>query len=98
MKIISKRRRRIIVYYRTFGPDDNNGVADELETIRKNGWLINEANLVFHVDGDALTNGFVANRIYLYDFQNNRPIFDYVTDASVGSNSKMENFIWRYSD
>jgi hypothetical protein len=49
--------------------------------------LINEANLVFHVDGDALTNGFVANRIYLYDFQNNRPIFDYVTDA-VGSNSK----------
>jgi hypothetical protein len=48
--------------------------------------LINEAN--FHVDGDALTNGFVANRIYLYDFQNNRPIFDYVTDASVGSNSK----------
>jgi hypothetical protein len=48
--------------------------------------LINEANLVFHVDGDALTNGFVANRIYLYDFQNNRPIFDYVTDASVGSN------------
>jgi hypothetical protein len=59
---------------------DNNGVADELETIRKNGWLINEANLVFHVDGDALTNGFVANRIYLYDFQNNRPIFDYVTD------------------
>jgi hypothetical protein len=30
----------------------------------------------------------VANRIYLYDFQNNRPIFDYVTDASVGSNSK----------
>jgi hypothetical protein len=41
-----------------FGPDvDNNGVADELETIRKNGWLINEANLVFHVDGDAMTNG-----------------------------------------
>jgi hypothetical protein len=30
---------------------------------------------------------FGANRIYLYDFQNNR-IFDYVTDASVGSNSK----------
>jgi hypothetical protein len=54
---------------------DNNGVADELETIRKMVGL-NEANLVFHVDGDALTNGFVANRIYLYD-QNNRPIFDY---------------------
>jgi hypothetical protein len=36
-----------------------------------------------------MTNGFRANRIYLYDFQNNRPIFDYVTDdASVGSNSK----------
>jgi hypothetical protein len=57
MKIISKRRRRIIVYYRTFGPDVDNNGADELETIRKNGWLINEANLVFHVDGDAMTNG-----------------------------------------
>jgi hypothetical protein len=72
-----------------FGPDaDNNGIADELETIRKNGWLINEANLVFHVDGAAMTNGFVAKRIYLYDFENNRSIFDYVTDPSVGSNSK----------
>jgi hypothetical protein len=52
MKIISKGGR-IIVYYRTLVLMDNNGVADELETIRKNGWLINEANLVFHVDGDA---------------------------------------------
>jgi hypothetical protein len=48
---------RIIVYYRTFGPDaDNNGVADELETIRKNGWLINEANLVFMLT--EMTNRF----------------------------------------
>jgi hypothetical protein len=31
-----------------FGPDaDNNGVADELETIRNSGWLINRLNLVF---------------------------------------------------
>jgi hypothetical protein len=72
-----------------FGPDaDNNGVADELETIRKNGWLINEANLVFHVDASAMANGYGANRIYLYDFENNRPIFDYVTDATPGSNTK----------
>ncbi|WP_016990157.1 DUF4270 domain-containing protein [Flavobacterium sp. ACAM 123] len=73
-----------------FGPDaDSNGVADELETIRKNGWLINEANLVFHVDAGAMLSGQVAKRIYLYDFENNRPIFDYVTDPTTsGSNSK----------
>ncbi|HTO36080.1 MAG TPA: DUF4270 domain-containing protein, partial [Flavobacterium sp.] len=28
--------------------DDNNGIADQLEEIRNNGWMINEANLVFH--------------------------------------------------
>jgi hypothetical protein len=72
-----------------FGPDaDNNGVADELETIRNNGWLINEANLVFYVDTVAMSKAHKPSRIYLYDFNNNRPIFDYVTDGTSGSNPK----------
>jgi hypothetical protein len=72
-----------------FGPDtDNNGVADELETIRNNGWLINDANLVFYVDTVAMKKANKPTRIYLYDFNNNRPIFDYVTDGTTGSNPK----------
>jgi hypothetical protein len=72
-----------------FGPDaDNNGVADELETIRNSGWLINEANLVFHVDASAMGSATEPNRIYVYDLNNNRPIFDYAIDGTTGTNSK----------
>jgi hypothetical protein len=66
-----------------FGPDANNdGVPDELEAIRKNGWLINEANLVFHIDAGAMANSYEPNRIYLYDFTNSAPILDYLLDGS----------------
>jgi hypothetical protein len=72
-----------------FGPDnDNNGVADELETIRNNGWLINEANLVFHVDASAMGSASEPGRIYLYDFKNSRPVFDYAIDATAGTGAK----------
>ena len=66
-----------------FGPDsDKNGVADELETIRKNGWLINEANLVFSIDSTAVKDSFEPQRIYLYDYTNSRPIIDYYLDGT----------------
>ena len=65
-----------------------NGVADELDIIRKNGWLINEANLVFHVDASSMTGSYEPNRIYLYDLNNHRPIADYYNDATAGTNSK----------
>lgn len=67
-----------------FGPDnDSNGVSDELETIRKNGWLINEANLVFHIDATTMKNSYEPDRIYLYDFTNNTTILDYYLGASL---------------
>jgi hypothetical protein len=72
-----------------FGPDaDNNGIADELEAIRNNGWLINEANLVFHVDASAMASADEPSRIYLYDLNNSRPVFDYAVDATAGTNAK----------
>jgi hypothetical protein len=70
-----------------FGPDADNGVADELETIRNSGWLINEANLVFmlmQVQWEVLK----SRRIYVYDLNNSRPIFDYAIDGTAGTNSK----------
>ncbi|UQD55710.1 DUF4270 domain-containing protein [Flavobacterium sp. K5-23] len=69
-----------------FGPDaDNNGVADELELIKNKGWLINEANLVFHIDANTMANSFEPQRIYLYDLNNNRPVIDYDYDGTSGA-------------
>lgn len=72
-----------------FGPDaDNNGVADELETIRNNKWLINEANLVFNIDASSMANSYEPQRIYLFDLNNRRPILDYFVDVSSGVTPK----------
>ena len=60
----------------------------ELATIRSNNWLINEANLVFHIDAVGMANSFEPNRIYLYDLTNNRPVVDYYNDGTSGTNSK----------
>jgi uncharacterized protein YozE (UPF0346 family) len=65
-----------------------NGVADGLDIVKKKGWLINEANLVFHVDAGAMANSYEPNRVYLYDFKNSRPVIDYFTDGTTAVNSK----------
>lgn len=54
----------------------------ELERIRNSGWLINEANLIFHVDQTSMNGAAEPSRIYLYDFKNNRPVVDYYNDAT----------------
>lgn len=72
-----------------FGPDaDNNGVADQLEEIRENGWLINDANLVFYVNRDVQVDAAEdPQRIYLYNFDNNIPLDDYIIDQTVNATS-----------
>ncbi|KFF15337.1 DUF4270 domain-containing protein [Flavobacterium hydatis] len=62
----------------------------ELEEIRSKGWLINEANLVFNIDSDAMKNSSEPNRIYLYDFKNNRPIVDYYNDGTPSANGDVK--------
>lgn len=80
-----------------FGPDsDADGVADELESIKTNGWLINEANLVFTIDNATMdgvydssepnTNvEFEPNRVMLYDLNNKRILIDYSFDNTTNS-------------
>lgn len=64
------------------GPDtDNDGVSDELEFLRENNWLINEANLVFHVNRNYMTGLREPERVYLYDLDNRRVLVDYVLDS-----------------
>lgn len=71
----------------------------ELTTLRSNGWLINEANLVFHIDTDKMKDVagvkvFEPNRIYLYDLTNSRPVVDYFNDATTGTNPKNGKLIY----
>ncbi len=63
--------------------DANNGEA-ALSDIRKKNWVINEANLVFYVDRnalDAVGGTTEPSRIYLYDPRTNRPLYSAKYDA-----------------
>jgi len=70
-----------------FGPDlDGNGIADQLEEIRNNGWMINEANLTFYIDREGLGSEVKEpTRVMLYDLNNKRPLVDYFFDGSQNS-------------
>jgi hypothetical protein len=70
-----------------------NTVPDQLDILRTNKCLINEANLVFHVNTAAMNGSPMPQRIYLYDFTNNQPIEDYY-DITVGSNTKYSKYVY----
>lgn len=54
---------------------------EQLEDLRDNEWLINEANLVFYVNQDVMEGSIgEPERIYLYDFNKNTPVIDYYYD------------------
>jgi hypothetical protein len=77
-----------------------NGVPDELDELRINmklkQWLVNEANLVFYVDKVAMSDSkqIEAERIYIFDATNHKPILDYYADNSSGSNFKKNKILF----
>lgn len=74
-----------------------NGVSDEIDDIRANDWLINEANLTFYIDKGSMQNDdtFEPNRIFLYDLNNSKVLVDYTYDyTSNSSYSKLSKFIY----
>lgn len=71
-----------------FGPDnDNNGIADQLEEIREENWIINDANLVFHINENIQGDEIDPERIYLYNMNDNIPLADYTIDQTVSATS-----------
>lgn len=72
----------ILTLIELFGEDtDGNGIADELEELRAQEWLINEANLIFYVDQDRVEGGGKEpERIFIYDTRNNTVLADYFND------------------
>lgn len=64
------------------GPDlDGNGVSDELDFIRENEWLVNEANLTLYVNKELMVNEVEPERLFLYDLKNRRILVDYILDS-----------------
>jgi hypothetical protein len=63
-----------------------NGVSDQLDDLRypANGkkLLVNEANLVFHIDATTMASSVEPQRIYLYDYTNSNGIIDYFSDLT----------------
>lgn len=71
-----------------------NGVADQLDIIRKNKYLINEADLTFNLNTDAMGSGYIPQRVYLYDFKNNQVLVDYRETSTVSSNTKNNKYVF----
>jgi hypothetical protein len=60
----------------------------ELEDLRANNWLINEANLSFYVNESALAGGEKQpNRLFLYDLTNGTTLADYTLDITANDNN-----------
>ncbi len=59
------------------------GVSPELQNLRDNKWLINDAFLVFYVDKTTMSNPLTSepSRILLFDATNNKSLIDYVIDG-----------------
>ena len=69
------------------------GKPNELDDLKKKGWLVNEANLVFYVDKTVMATAIEPTRVYLYDLKNHRPILDYATDISSNRDPKLSKVI-----
>lgn len=73
-----------------------NGVPDELDQLRLKGWLINDAYLEFYIDKTAMAGNSEfqeAERLYLFDATNHKPLADYYFDSTTSSNSKQNKLI-----
>ncbi|MRX40745.1 DUF4270 family protein [Flavobacterium sp. LC2016-23] len=70
-----------------------NAFGSKLAEIRNNKWLVNEANLVFHIDTDKMAGVYESKRVYLYDLTNNTPILDYLTDGT-GSGAALGKVVY----
>lgn len=64
--------------------DDDDQESDILiDQIKANKWIINEANVVFYIDSDAiLTDVIEPQRLYLYDTETNLPLYNAATEVS----------------
>ncbi|MGS2762497.1 DUF4270 domain-containing protein [Sinomicrobium sp. M5D2P9] len=79
---------------RLFDPRESSEVLD---ANKKQGWIINEANLIFYVDReklDAHPNMEEPSRIYVYNMDNDSIIADVELDYTVNQNKNLSRQIY----
>jgi len=61
-----------------------NGIPDELDDMRHNKWLINDASMTFYLADDVMNPSTEkpAYRIYLYDLKNKKRLVDWDYDVT----------------
>ncbi|RMB56396.1 DUF4270 domain-containing protein [Dokdonia sinensis] len=76
-------------------PDrDEDGIEDQLDILKSCNVIINEANLIFFVDQDQLGAGtgvLEPERIFIYDYDNNRTLIDGQIDLSAGNDGAVSS-------
>lgn len=76
-----------------------NASSIDLNKMRDEKWIINEANLVFNIDNESAEGmGLISGdedikrqypkRVYLYDYNNRRPLIDYYFDTTTSADAK----------
>lgn len=69
--------------------DEING-SETINEIKANNWIINEANLVFHVDRTTIDNAGESidpPRLYLFNAETSQPLYNSLTDISAGNSA-----------
>ena len=69
---------------RLFSNEDPN-VNEEINSIRDENLLVNQANLIFHVDPETPIEQYNAQRLYLFNLNNGAPMIDYFSDGSTSN-------------
>src|SRR5699024_4034190 len=79
----------IISVIKLFGEDsDGNGIPDELELLRLDKTIVNEANLILYVDQDALGEDEVEpERVIIFSVENGGVLNDYTLDQTASANT-----------
>lgn len=79
----------IISVIKLFGEDsDGNGIPDELELLRLDKPIVNEANLILYVDQDALGEDEVEpERVIIFSVENGGVLNDYTLDQTASANT-----------
>ncbi len=74
----------IMTVINLFGEDvDSNGIADELEVLRDQEWIIDDARLKFYIDQNKVTAGNTEpERISIYNINNSTVLADYFLDPT----------------
>lgn len=87
-KIVLKGEKGAMAKLSIFTPE-------ELQLLRSKQILVNEANLVFQVDQEKMSNVAVEpNRLFVYDIDNYKNLVDYSTDLTTASNTKFNKGIF----